>query len=474
MEFPPLAKLNRPLPWFLGILTGSIVLVGAATYWILETPSAEDELDQLTVLVEQQNLAVEIEASGKVEPIESVNISPKTPGRLAKLLVEQGYPVKRGQQLAIMENDEVRAQGVQAQARLKEAIAALKEAETRIPGEIHQAEARFAQSQARLLEAQQRIPRQIEQARAQLRSAEARFNLAQDRVKRNKYLIDEGAVAQDQFDEAINEFQSAQANVIESLQYLEQLKSTEFPEIETLKAEVSETKIALEQKRRSADAEAAQLTAATEAAQAELEMVKVQYRDTFIVAPFDGIVTQRYTNEGAIVTPTTSASSTASATSSSILAIARGLEIVAQVPEVDLGQLQPGQPVKIVAEAYPQDIFQGQVRRIAPEAVVEENVTSFEVTIALVSGQDKLRSKMNVDVTFLANPIRDALVVPTVAIVTQQGKTGVMIPDSDDQPTFHPVTIGLTLNDKTQILTGLLPGERVFIDLPEEAKETIQ
>jgi HlyD family secretion protein len=74
---------------------------------------------------------------------------------------------------------------------------------------------------------------------------------------------------------------------------------------------------------------------------------------------------------------------------------------------------------------------------------------------------------MNVDLTFLGKPISDALVVPTVAVVTQEGETGVMVPDFEDQPKFKPVTIGATIEDKTQIIRGLREGEKVFIDLPE-------
>jgi HlyD family secretion protein len=147
------------------------------------------------------------------------------------------------------------------------------------------------------------------------------------------------------------------------------------------------------------------------------------------------------------------------------------LEIVAKVPEIDIGQLQPGQQVNIVADAYPDRVFQGKVRRIAPEAVVKQDVTSFEVRVALTTGQDKLLSKMNVDTTFLGQQLRDTLVVPTVAIVTKKGETGVMILDESDKPKFKPVTIGLTQEDKTQVLQGLNPGEKVFIDLPEDFKK---
>ncbi len=48
--------------------------------------------------------------------------------------------------------------------------------------------------------------------------------------------------------------------------------------------------------------------------------------------------------------------------------------------------------------------------------------------VKLLTGQDILRSKMNVDVTFMGQELSDSLVVPTVAIFTKDGEQGVMIP----------------------------------------------
>ena len=181
--------------------------------------------------------------------------------------------------------------------------------------------------------------------------------------------------------------------------------------------------------------------------------------------PFDGIVTQKEATPGDIVSPSLGAGS------SSIVELARGLEILAKVPEVDVGLLKPGQQVKIIADAYPNQAFPGIVKLVAPEAKIENNVTSFEVRIALPPNLEALRSKMNVDVTFLGEPITNALVVPTVAIVTEEGETGVMVPDLDNQPQFQKVTVGQTFEDKTQVLSGLISGDQVFIDLPEDYKK---
>ncbi len=78
---------------------------------------------------------------------------------------------------------------------------------------------------------------------------------------------------------------------------------------------------------------------------------------------------------------------------------------------------------------------------------------------------------MNVDVTFLGDEINNALVVPTVAIVTENGETGVIIVDRNNKPKFKPVTIGPTIDTQTQILSGLTAEERVFITLPKNYRK---
>ena len=62
---------------------------------------------------------------------------------------------------------------------------------------------------------------------------------------------------------------------------------------------------------------------------------------------------------------------------------------------------------------------------------------------------------MNVDVTFLGEKLDETLTIPTVAIVTRAGKTGVMVPNEDNQPAFQPVRIGLVLEEKNANSRGV-------------------
>jgi HlyD family secretion protein len=464
-------KSKHYTPIIAGLTAVCLTIIGFTTYTALKTSRSKVDLKTLTVPAAKEDLNVEIRASGRVEPIKSVNVSPKEPARLVKLLVEQGDRVKAGQTLAIMENAELGTQVTQAEAELKQKRAGESEGYAKVNAEISQAEARLEQAQATLNQAQARIPRDIEQTKAQINAAQSKLKLVKERVKRNQYLLKEGAITQDTFDEVADNYQNAQSSINELQQQLEQQQKTGSSEIEQLQAAVAEARSASEQRKQTAQDEIEQLQASTESSGASFKQSEIKYADTIVKAPFDGTVTQRYAVEGSFVAPSTSGSSTASASATSILALAQGLEVVAKVTELDIGQLHPGQKVKIVADAYPDREFLGEVKRIAPEAVVEENVTSFEVRVKLLSGQNKLRSKMNVDATFLGEQLRDSLVVPTVAIVTQEGETGVMVLNAKEQPEFKPVKIGLTLREQTQILSGIKPGQRVFIDLPEEKRD---
>ncbi|MEM9681119.1 MAG: efflux transporter periplasmic adaptor subunit, partial [Bacteroidota bacterium] len=62
--------------------------------------------------------------------------------------------------------------------------------------------------------------------------------------------------------------------------------------------------------------------------------------------------------------------------------------------------------------------------------------------------------------------IEAAVVIPTVAIITQNGQPGVIVPGEQNRISFRPVTLGSQAGDEIQIIEGVTLGDRVFIDLP--------
>ncbi|HSM81797.1 MAG TPA: efflux RND transporter periplasmic adaptor subunit [Nodosilinea sp.] len=417
---PPAPRPPRRLPqrWWMGALllgaVGLVAVVGQQTYRTAPEPA----LDTLTQPVETADLTVRVQGRGSVVAITTVNLSPKTTGRLEALYVDQGAVVQAGQVLARMEVGTLAAELAQSQAQLA------------------QAEADYARTVAG------NRPEAVGRAEAQVAAAEAQVQLATSQLSRFQSLAQRGAIAQNELDQYATEARNAEASLREAQQQLAETASGSRPE------------------------EIAAAQAAVAAARAAVAIIQTNLGEADVRAPFGGVVTQTYATVGAIVTPTTSASATASATSSSILALSAGLEVEVKVPEATIGQVAVGQTVEIVADAYPQETFVGQVKTIAPEALIENNVTVFQVTVALQTGLAQLRSGMTVEATFIGATVRDALMVPTVAIATENGQLGVRVADDTGKAVFRPVSVGLTQDGKTQILSGLGRRDRIFLDAP--------
>ena len=206
--------------------------------------------------------------------------------------------------------------------------------------------------------------------------------------------------------------------------------------------------------------------AAVIAARERLEQLEEEQDELEIRAPFAGTITARYAEPGAFVTPTTTASATAGATSSSIVELSKGLEVAARVPESDIGRIAPGQSAEIRVDAFPDERFKAQVSEVAPRAEKQDNVTSFEVKLALVNPPDKLLIGMTADINFQTGRSTPKTLVPTVAIVTEDGKPGVLLVGEQQKPEFQEVELGNSSGDQTAILKGLEAGTSVFIDLP--------
>ena len=312
-----------------------------------------------------------INASGELDAVERVNVSPKRAGIVEELFVDQGDTVQSGQPLARMD----------ASA----------------------------------------LGNRIDELEANLRSTEAESRRSASEFRRNQPLYRQGAITLD----ALN--------------------------------------------RLSADAEVKRM--AVLAARQRLAQLEVERRELLVRAPFAGVISQRFSDPGAFVTPTTTAAAVAGATSSSIVELSTGLKVLAKVPESDIGRLRLAMPARVRVDAFPDRRFPARISRIAPRAVKTNNVTSFDVELRLEQPAPDLRIGMTADVDFSTGTLAARTLVPTVAVVTEQGRPGVLLVGPRQEPTFQPVELGASSGRDTQILSGLKPGTRVFIDLPPWAKK---
>ena len=353
------------------MLLSAALLAGLALWQRQRSATARADLSPFTVVARSDSLPGVVTASGELDAVERVNVSPRRQGVLEQIFVDEGDQVRAGQPLARMDSGDLR--------------------------------------------------NRLEEIQADVFAAQARLARSRNEWQRRRLLFQNGAISADEYNAVLSAYQVDQA--------------------------------------------------AFEAARQRLQQRDVEKSELIVRAPFAGVISQRFADAGSFVTPTTTASATAGATSSSIVELARGLEVLAKVPESDLGRLRVGMPASVRVDAFPDRRFAARIRQIAPRAVKVNNVTSFEVKLELINPPPVLRIGMTADVDFQTGRLDPQTVVPTVAIVTEDGKPGVLLVGKDRQPTFQSVELGASSGRDTQVLRGLEPGTRVFIDLPPWAKK---
>jgi HlyD family secretion protein len=459
--------------WLTGLLV-AIPLLGIGSYvgynQLVTVPRQRAQSKIQTAAVTRGNLTILVSANGTVQPESSVNVSPKNSGVLKRLLVKEGDFVKPGQIVAYMDNSNLQGQLLQSQGNVAAAQANLNKV---IAGNRSQD---IAQAQAQVNEANAGLQKLIAGNRSQdiagaaanLTRFQATNRQAAEDLRRNQQLQASGAISQQALSTARSTSDSAQAQVEQSQQSLNLLNAGSRPEdIAQARSVVNQRQQALNLlKAGSRPEDIAQARAQVMAAQGAVAIAQRLIDDTVIRAPFAGIIARKYADPGAFVTPTTAGSAVTSATSSSILALASTNEIVAQVAEASIAQIRVGQVAVIKVDAYSGKTFAGKVTQVATQSLVQQNVTSFEVKVAVADPQKLLSQGMNVTIDFKAGELNQVLVVPTAAIVQQAKAQGVFVAKTGGDPVFTPIVVGTTVNDKTEVKSGLTGNERVLLSFP--------
>jgi HlyD family secretion protein len=421
--------------------------------------------------VQKTNLTLTVSANGTVAAERSINISPKNAGVLKRLLVKEGDVVKQGQIIAYMDDSNLQGQLLQAQGNLAQVEAALRKSiEGNRLQEIERSQAELAQAEASLQElVNGNRPEDIAQAQARLSNALAALSQAEDDFKRNQSLYKEGAISRSDLNLKRKALDQAQADVRERQQALKSQRIGTRPEkIAQQKAIVQQkqAELSLQQAgNRAVDID--QVRAQVTASRGALKTIQTQIEDTVLRAPFDGLITQKFADPGAFVTPTTAGSTVSGAASNSIVTLASINQVEANIAEAKIAQIHLGQSVKIRADAFPGKTFTGKVSQIAAEATVEQNVTSFKVTVTLLSAaRTLLRSGMNVEGDFQVGQLTDVLTVPTVSVVRQDGKLGVYRVNASGKPEFVAIEAGVTVQNRTEVKSGLQGTETVLLTFP--------
>jgi RND family efflux transporter MFP subunit len=190
---------------------------------------------------------------------------------------------------------------------------------------------------------------------------------------------------------------------------------------------------------------------AYEIARADVELWSTRLAFSQISAPVSGVVTAKHVERGSAVS-----------TNQGLFEIADDslLVVRVRVSELDVVHLEPGNPVTLRLDAYPDALISGHIRRIFPSADATSRLVPVEVALGRRPAGVEARPGFLARVEFALEQRRDVLVVPASAVGVAEGSAFVYVVDADTL-VRRPVEPGLTAAGWIEITRGLQPGERV-------------
>jgi len=363
---------SRRSRWLRRIILWTVIIaVLIAGFLFLKdylNPGIEVQLATASLTSPAQANAV-LTASGYVVARRKAAVASKGTGTLMFLGVEEGDRVKKGQVIARLEDSDVAAT--------------------------------------------------LQRARENLRVAEADLKDAKQSLERERILLNEGVVAQAEFDAAEARYNRVVAS------------------IDAAKFAVKEAEVAVE--------------------------------NTRIVAPFDGTVLKKNADVGEIVAPLAGAASSRAAVVT--IADMSSLEVDADVSEANITRVSPNQNCEVRLDAYPERGYLAYVSKIVPTA--DRAKATVLVKIKFNDYDHRVLPDMSAKITFLSDDFaqtaastRPVLTVPATAVATRNGRQ-VVYQVKEDRAVEVPVVVGRPIGNLIEIKQGLKEGQKVIGKIDE-------
>ncbi|MFA5021240.1 MAG: efflux RND transporter periplasmic adaptor subunit [Patescibacteria group bacterium] len=180
-----------------------------------------------------------------------------------------------------------------------------------------------------------------------------------------------------------------------------------------------------------------------------------QYANYTIKAPFDGVVANVAINLG----------DTVASGASAITLITTQKIANLSLNEVDAAKVKVGQKAMITFDAITDLTVAGSVADMDMLGTVTQGVASYAVKIAFDSQNDQIKSGMTASASIVIDSKADALQVPSSAVKSASDGTNYVQVLVDGAPQNKTVTVGLTSDTMTEILSGISDGDEVVTQI---------
>lgn len=267
-------------------------------------------------------------------------------------------------------------------------------------------------------------------AQASLSSLQSELQYQKDNYNRQKTLHDKGLISDDAYDQAYKSY-------IQAVQSVNQQKQQVVTQGENVKKATTNLGYAT------------------------------------ITSPIDGVVLSKEVEEGQTV-----ASAFNTPTLFTIAKDLTDMRVIANVDEADIGNVQVSQRVEFTVDAFPEDVFEGNVTQVRQQATTESNVVTYEVVISAPNADLKLKPGLTANVTIYTSEKQNVCAIPSKAlkfapdeamlnpeekISDISAKSKVWVKQGN---TFKAIAVetGLSNGSMTEICSGLKPGQEVITE----------
>lgn len=306
-----------------------------------------------TVKVERGDVSMVVSSTGTISPLNSVDISSKITGQLKEVRVKENDPVKAGQVLVVLKDTDLQADATQARERLNNAAAT---------------------------------------------------------YERKRRLNGIGAVSDQELDDALMTYHTAQASY---------------------------------------------------------DGVVSKLDETVITSPIDGVVIGEPLPAGQMVAQGISNPMV-------ILTVAdmSKMQIKTQVDETDIGKVAVGQSATFTVSAHPDKVFTGVVSGVSQKATTTQNVVYYAVTIDVHDEQNLLKPAMTARVNINASEAKNVLTIPLSAVRSDSSGQYVNVLKNNGQQDKVVITTGVSGDEKVEVTSGLAEGDKVVVSQSKQQTQS--
>jgi HlyD family secretion protein len=393
---------------------------------------------------------VVLSAAGYVVADRQSVLAAKVTGKLSKMNVSESQVVPKGFLVAEVDHTEIDAVINLTKAEHREALAEIE----------------------RLKKIAAQADKETQAAKAPLKTYDAEIAEmkimvadAERRLKRDKDLAENRALPSSEVDDRVTEVRMSNAKILTIEQRkLETLERVAVAEMQTL---VAQRAVAVAEAR-------------AKIIEDKLKVQDAQLKDHFVIAPFDGVISEKAAEVGEIVAPISVGGQMARG-SVATLADWASLQAEVDVSEQEISKVKPGMRAAISVDAIPEKVFPGVVKRVLPRA--NRSKATVQVRVDFLERDEKaVLPEMGIRVQFLhdeapkgleTGAVKARVVVPANA-VQQQGSDSFVWLVVDNAAVKRVVKTGETEDGRIEIKDGVSPGDKVVVAGAEKLKEDKQ